>query len=175
MRGSSGNAFGLGVRFRKGKIEMRRIDCLKNVRLCLLRALRLFFPVVMLATAMVWADGPDFCHRPQLAGKASLTVPGFVVRRGLGVANFAPELRLPVELVYDSSSESSGLFGHAWRCPQLESSVRWDKDGLLWTTPWGEQLKFFPKKTGKAAKNAVMIPSVEAEKRGRGLFAPYSD
>ena len=124
---------------------------------------------------MVWADGPDFCHRPQLAGKASLTVPGFVVRRGLGVANFAPELRLPVELVYDSSSESSGLFGHAWRCPQLESSVRWDKDGLLWTTPWGEQLKFFPKKTGKAAKNAVMIPSVEVAKRGHGLFAPYSD
>ena len=112
MRGSSGNAFGLGVRFRKGKIEMRRIDCLKNVRLlCLSRALRLFSPVIMLATAMAWADSPDFRHRPQLAGKVSLTVPGFVVRRGLGVANFAPELRLPVELVYDSSSESSGLFG----------------------------------------------------------------
>lgn len=85
MRGSSENAFSLGVRFRKGKIEMRRIDCLKNVRLCLSRALRLFSPVIMLATAMAWADSPDFRHRPQLAGKVSLTEPGFVVRRGLGV------------------------------------------------------------------------------------------
>ena len=124
---------------------------------------------------MAWADSPDFRHRPQLAGKVSLTEPGFVVRRGLGVANFAPDLRLPVELVYDSSRESVGIFGHAWHCPQLESSVRWDRDGLLWTTPWGERLKFFPKKAGKAAKNAVEIPSVEAAKRGRGLFAPYSD
>ena len=83
----------------------------------MLRALRLFFPVVMLATAMVWADGPDFCHRPQLAGKASLTSPGFEVTRTLGEVALAPELRLPIELVYDSSSESSGIFGFAWRSP----------------------------------------------------------
>ncbi len=96
---------------------------------------RLFFSAVALATATVWADGPDFRCRPQLAGRASLTEPGFVVQRRLGIANFAPELRLPIELVYVSSSETSGAFGYAWRCPQLESSVKWDRDGLLWTTP----------------------------------------
>lgn len=47
----------------------------------------------------VLADAPDFRVRPLLAGKASLTGPGFVVRREVGVASFAPELRLPVELV----------------------------------------------------------------------------
>lgn len=76
---------------------------------------RLLFSAVALATATARADGPDFRHRPQLAGRASLTEPGFVVQRRLGIANFAPELRLPIELVYASSSEASGAFGHAWR------------------------------------------------------------
>ncbi len=94
------------------------------------------------------ADSPDFRFRPLLAGKASLAEPGFVVRRELGVANFAPELRLPVELVYRSSSETSGAFGFAWRCPQLESSVRWSRDSLLWTTPWGEERDGFTRRHG---------------------------
>ena len=92
------------------------------------------------------AEGVSFAHRPLLAGKASLTSDGFEVSRTLGIAAIAPELRMPVELVYDSSSESSGAFGRGWRSPQLESSVRWERDGLLWTTPWGEKVKFFPKK-----------------------------
>ena len=33
----------------------------------------------------------------------------------------------------------------AWRSPQLESSAAWDRDGMLWTSPWGEKVKFFPK------------------------------
>ena len=86
------------------------------------------------------ADAPDFRFRPLLAGKASLTSPGFVVRRELAVLSLAPELRLPVELVYESSREAAGAFGFAWRCPQLESSVRWARGALLWTTPWGEEI-----------------------------------
>ena len=43
----------------------------------------------------------SFTHRPQLAGKASLTSPGFEVTRTLGEVALAPELRLPIELVYD--------------------------------------------------------------------------
>ena len=140
------------------------------------RALRraLFAAVAALALVPARAESPDFRHRPLLAGKASLTEPGFVVRRELGVANFSPELRLPVELVYESSSERTGLFGFAWRCPQLESSVRWERDGLLWTTPWGERVKFFPKRE-KTPKDAVKLAPVEAAKRGRGLFAPWTD
>ena len=36
--------------------------------------------------------------------------------------------------------EAAGAFGFAWRCPQLESSVRWARGALLWTTPWGEEI-----------------------------------
>ena len=139
-------------------------------------SLKVVLPVVfgLVFGSVHAAEGVSFAHRPLLAGKASLTSPGFEVTRTLGVAAFAPELRLPVELVYDSSRESSGLFGFGWRSPQLESSVRWEKDGLLWTTPWGERMKFFPKKE-KAPKDAVKLAPIEAAKKGRGLFAPYSD
>ena len=120
------------------------------------------------------AEGVSFAHRPLLAGKASLTSDGFEVSRTLGVAAIAPELQIPVELVYDSSSDSSGAFGFGWRSPQLESSVRWERDGLLWTTPWGEKVKFFPKKE-KTPKDAVALAPIEEAKKGSGLYAPYSD
>ena len=81
------------------------------------------------------ADAPDFRFRPLLAGKASLTETGFVVRRELGVAVLAPELRIPVELVYESSSEASGAFGFGWRVSHTESrrcggDVAWQGDVL---------------------------------------------
>ena len=120
------------------------------------------------------AEGVSFAHRPLLAGKASLASDGFEVSRTLGVAAISPELQIPVELVYDSSSESSGAFGHGWRSPQLESSVRWERDGVLWTTPWGEKVKFFPKKE-KTPKDAVKLAPIEEAKKGSGLYAPYSD
>lgn len=129
---------------------------------------------LLLPAASARADAPDFRYRPLLAGKASLTEPGFVVLRELGVAALAPELRIPVELVYESSSEASGAFGFGWRCPQLESSVKWEKDGLLWTTPWGERIRFFPKRD-KTPKDAIKLDPIENAKRGRGLFAPYAD
>ncbi len=55
--------------------------------------------LALLPALSAHADAPDFRCRPLLAGKASLTEPGFVVRRELGVAALAPELRIPVELV----------------------------------------------------------------------------
>ena len=81
------------------------------------------------------SEGVSFQFRPLLAGKASLTESGFVETRALGTASFAPELRMPVELVYRSASEESGLFGHGWSSPQLESSAKWDKDGLSGRRP----------------------------------------
>ena len=112
------------------------------------------------------ADGPDFRTRPLLAGKASLTEPGFTVRRDLGVANVAPELRIPVELVYSSASSSSGMFGFGWRSPQLESSVRWERGGLTWDAPWGERIRFRPKGE-RPPKGAVTLEPVEAARKGR--------
>ena len=108
----------------------------------------------------VHAVGVDFHVRPRLAGKALLAEPGFAVTRELGVANVAPEMRMPVELVYKSANEKSGAFGHAWRCPQLESAVKWSKGSLLWTTPWGEELRFYPKRA-KTPKNAVALEPID--------------
>ena len=120
------------------------------------------------------AERVDFSNRPLLAGRASLTEVGYVESRSLGVARLSPELTMPIELVYDSSSEKTGAFGFAWRSPQLESSAAWDKDGMLWTSPWGERVKFFPKNE-KTPKDAVKIDVVEEAKKGRGYYAPYSE
>ena len=120
------------------------------------------------------ADGLSFETRPLTAGRASLTADGFVEMRYLGAANFTPELRWPVQLVYESGSEKTGPFGFAWRSPQLESSAAWDKDGVLWTTPWGEKIKFHPKKE-KQPKDAVKVALWEEAKKGRGFWTPFAD
>ena len=112
--------------------------------------------------------------RPLLAGRASLTADGFVEARTLGTANFTPELRWPVQLMYESASEKTGLFGFAWRSPQLESSAAWDKDGVLWTAPWGERIKFRPKRE-RLPKDAVKVELWEEARRGRGFWTPYAD
>ena len=130
--------------------------------------------VVMAGLVTVAAERVDFSNRPLLAGRASLTEVGYVESRSLGVARLSPELTMPIELVYDSSSEKTGAFGFAWRSPQLESSAAWDKDGMLWTSPWGEKVKFFPK-SEKTPNDAVKIEVVEEAKKGRGYFAPYSE
>ena len=119
---------------------------------------------VAVAMSAFAAGKVDFAMRKMLAGKASLTEGGFVVSRSFGTANFSPELRCPVELVYESASEKTGIFGYAWRSPQLESSAFWEKDGLLWTSPWGEKVKFFPK-AEKTPKDAIKIDVIEEAKK----------
>ena len=122
----------------------------------------------------VAAERVDFSCRQLLAGRASIAESGYVESRSLGVARLSPELTMPVELVYESSSEKTGAFGFAWRSPQLESSAAWDKDGMLWTSPWGEKVKFFPK-SEKTPADAVKIEVVEEAKKGRGYYAPYTE
>ena len=130
--------------------------------------------VVMAGLFSFAAERVDFSNRQLLAGRASLTEAGYVEQRTLGVARMSPELTIPVELAYESSSEKTGAFGFAWRSPQLESSAAWDKDGMFWISPWGEKVKFFPKNE-KAPKDAVKIEVVEDAKKGRGYYAPYSE
>lgn len=48
----------------------------------------------------------------------------------------------PVSLYFDSRTLQGGIFGPAWRSPQLESSVAWQGNRLTWNTPWGERLEF---------------------------------
>ncbi len=121
-----------------------------------------------------FANSVDFISKPMTAGKASLTENAYSVSRLLDTVNFSPELKLPIQLKYNSAVEKSGLFGFAWRSPQLESTAYYDKDGVLWLTPWGEKIKFFPKKE-KTPKDAIKIELYEQAKKGRGFYAPYSE
>lgn len=125
------------------------------------------------ATTLFSAENVNFLSRPLSAGKASLTENGFLISRTLGTANFSPELRLPVQLVYESASDKSGIFGYAWKSPQLESSAVPERDGVLWTTPWGEKIKFFLKQ--KPDKDAVKVELYEQEMKNADFFAPYSE
>ncbi len=116
----------------------------------------------------------DFSSRPLTAGSAAIVDGGYVVGREIGTANFTPELRYPVEFVYNSKREKNGLFGFAWHSPQLESSAAWDKDGMLWTSPWGEKFKFFPKDE-KAPKGAIKLDPIDEAKKGGGFYSPYAE
>ena len=153
---------------------LRRLqDAEGNVNMKHIKKIALAF-VVMAGLFSFAAERVDFSNRQLLAGRASLTEAGYVEQRTLGVARMSPELTIPVELAYESSSEKTGAFGFAWRSPQLESSAAWDKDGMFWISPWGEKVKFFPKNE-KAPKDAVKIEVVEDAKKGRGYYAPYSE
>ena len=115
---------------------------------------KLFLLFSALLSFSLFADSVNFYSKPMSAGKALLAENAYSISRLLDTANFSPELKLPVQLVYNSSIEKSGLFGFAWRSPQLESTAYYDKDGVLWVTPWGEKIKFFSKKE-KTPKDAI--------------------
>jgi len=106
-----------------------------------------------------------------LAGKASLTSDGFSLSRTFGTANFSPEFRMPVQLIYNSSNDKRGLFGDAWSSPQLESRMFPRKDGAEWSTPWGEKVSFFFKQ--KTTKETLDL--YKKKMKGKGLFSPYAD
>ena len=116
-------------------------------------------------------DQVNFVSKPLSAGKALLTENGYGLSKTIGVANFSPELRLPIQLVYRSSSLQTGLFGYGWSSPQLESSAVPQRDGVLWTTPWGEKIRFYAK--NKADKETLKL--LNEPTTGGAFFSPYSD
>ena len=99
--------------------------------------------IVLVSLSVSARESLNFLSKPLAAGKAALTENSFYLDRVLGVANFSPDLRLPVQLFYKSTSESTGMFGFGWSSPQLESSAKPEKNGVLWKTPWGEQIRFY--------------------------------
>ncbi len=125
-----------------------------------------------LSVSSVYAKDPvNFVSKPLAAGKALLADNGYALSMPIGVANFSPELRLPIQLVYGSSSRKSGLFGYGWGSPQLESSAVPQRDGVLWTTPWGEKIRFYAK--NKADKETLKLYNESSF--GGEFFSPYSD
>ncbi len=134
---------------------------------------RTLFCLLSLITSGVLAREPlNFVSQPLTAGRASLVGDGYIFPRTLGEATFSPELRLPVQLIYDSSSESCGLFGYGWSSPQLESSAVPEQNGVVWVTPWGEKIRFTAKNSvGKKGLFSLFASKV----KGRGYFALYDD
>lgn len=97
----------------------------------------LIFSFIIFTLFTASAQQIEFVQNKNSAGKASLTSDAYYSSFTLGTANFSPELRLPVQIFYDSSVKEEGLVGLGWKIPQLESSAVPTKDGAIWTAPWG--------------------------------------
>ncbi|MBS1370010.1 MAG: RHS repeat protein [Lentisphaeria bacterium] len=137
----------------------------------MLRCRVLLCAVLFCAACAFGAEKVSFAVRGLSAGKASLTENGYTVTRTLGTANFSPELRMPVQLIYNSALEDEGAFGYGWSAPQLESSAVPQRDGVLWTTPWGEKIRFYAKQ--KADRDTLEL--YREAMKGRSFFTPYAD
>lgn len=113
----------------------------------------------------------NFLQNKNSAGKASLTSDAYYSNFTLGTANFSPELRLPIQIFYDSSIKDEGLAGLGWKIPQLESSAIPNENGAIWTTPWGEKVSFYSRKnTSKDVLNLF-----NEKERENAYFSPFAD
>ena len=74
---------------------------------------KLFLLCSALLSFLLSADSVTFLSKPMSAGKALLAENGYSIFRTLDTANFSPELKLPVQLVYNSSVEK---WGRAYDC-----------------------------------------------------------
>lgn len=89
----------------------------------------ILFLQLVLASNILLGQNINFHQNKNSAGKASLTSDAYYASFVIGTANFSPELRLPVQIFYDSSVKEEGLAGLGWKIPQLESSAIPEKGG----------------------------------------------
>ena len=123
------------------------------------------------ASLCAHAQQINFFQDKNSAGKASLTSDAYYSNFTLGTANFSPELRLPIQIFYDSSIKDEGLVGLGWKIPQLESSTIPNENGAIWTTPWGEKVSFYSRKnTSKDVLNLF-----NEKERENAYFSPFAD
>ena len=123
------------------------------------------------ASLCAHAQQINFFQSKNSAGKASLTSDAYYSNFTLGTANFSPELRLPIQIFYDSSIKDEGLVGLGWKIPQLESSTIPNENGAIWTTPWGEKVSFYSRKnTSKDVLNLF-----NEKERENAYFSPFAD
>ena len=131
----------------------------------------LIFLLIIFSLLSVNAQQIEFLQNKNSAGKASLTSDAYYSSFTLGTANFSPELRLPVQIFYDSSVKEDGLVGLGWKIPQLESSAVPTKDGALWTAPWGEKIYFYSRKN----TSRDILNLFNEKERENAYFSPYAD
>ena len=129
------------------------------------------FSFISLSLISANAQQINFSQEKNSAGKASLTSDAYYSSFTLGTANFSPELRLPVQIFYDSALKEEGLAGLGWKIPQLESSAVPNKDGALWTAPWGEKVFFYSRKN----TSRDVLNLFNEKERENAYFSPYAD
>jgi len=140
----------------------------KNLKL---KFLLLLFIQLFVSAFVFASDTTLFLQSKNSAGKASLTSNGYYAGYTMATANFSPELRLPIQLAYDSSNQSTGILGFGWSIPQLESSVDSDDKGTIWTTPWGEKISFYSRKD--TSKDILSV--FNEKERENSYFSPFGD
>ena len=131
----------------------------------------LIFSLIIFSLLSVNAQQIEFIQNKNSAGKASLTSDAYYSSFTIGTANFSPELRLPVQIFYDSSVKEDGLVGLGWKIPQLESSALPTKDGAIWTAPWGEKVSFYSRKN----TSRDILNLFNEKERENAYFSPYAD
>ena len=136
-----------------------------------MHALLKFLFVMVVSFTSVSAQQLDFIQNKNSAGKASLTSDAYYSNFVLGTANFSPELRLPVQIFYDSSVKEEGLVGFGWKIPQLESSATSNEHGAVWTTPWGEKVFFYSRKN----TSRDVLNLYNERERENAYFSPFAD
>lgn len=105
----------------------------------------IFFLMAMTAVNLMAGQKIDWSTKNFNAGRVSLETGFFTVKHNLGIANFSPEFRMPVEAVYNSGSTKYGHLSRAWSLAQLESKLITKVNGATWITPWGQELVFHAK------------------------------
>ncbi len=136
-----------------------------------MKAVLKFLLVMVVSFTSVSAQQLDFVQNKNSAGKASLTSDAYYSNFVLGTANFSPELRLPVQIFYDSSVKEEGLAGFGWKIPQLESSATPNEHGAVWTTPWGEKVFFYSRKN----TSRDVLTLYNERERENAYFSPFAD
>lgn len=129
------------------------------------------FVALILSSLNIFAGQIDFYQNKNSAAKASLTSHSYYSTFTIGVANFSPEFRLPIQIFYDSGLKDEGLLGIAWKIPQLESSAIPNKEGAIWTTPWGEKVSFYSRKNS----SKEVLELFKEEERENAYFSPFAD
>lgn len=136
-----------------------------------MKAILKFLLVMVVSFTSISAQQLDFIQNKNSAGKASLTSDAYYSNFVLGTANFSPELRLPVQIFYDSSVKEEGLAGFGWKIPQLESSATPNEHGAVWTTPWGEKVFFYSRKN----TSRDVLNLYNERERENAYFSPFAD
>ena len=114
------------------------------------------------------AESPAWKFAPPRAGLA-LYEGGWSLEYPLGEVAVSPEFSFPLQLVSLNTRDASGLFGRAWFCPQLESSlVPRDRGLAVWTTPAGAVIVL---RADPARQSELR--SANGEWRGRSLGARF--